>query len=70
MRTNVVIDDQLIRTAMQLTHARTKREVVDLALRRLVQLELQQAVLGLEGAIEWVGDLDASREGRLHPDTK
>jgi len=65
MRTNIVIDDELIRTAMRLTNAHTKRDVVDLALRRLVQLERQRDALSLEGAIEWEGDLDASRQSRL-----
>lgn len=69
MRTNIVIDDDLIHAAMQLTHAQTKREVVDLALRRLVQLERQQAVLSLEGTVEWEGDLDASRQSRLSGNT-
>ena len=36
-RTNIVIDDALVEKAMRLTGARTKREVVDLALRRLVE---------------------------------
>lgn len=68
MRTNILIDDDLIRTAMQLTRVRTKREVVDLALRRLVQLERQREALSLEGAVEWEGDLDASRRSRLTAD--
>ena len=36
MRTNIVLDDQLVAEAMQLTQVKTKREVVDLALRELV----------------------------------
>ncbi len=64
MRTNIVIDDDLLRTAMQLTQVQTKREVVDLALRRLVQLERQQEALSLEGTVAWEGDLDASRRSR------
>jgi Arc/MetJ family transcription regulator len=64
MRTNIVIDDDLLRTAMRLTHARTKKEVVDLALRRLVELERQQEALSLEGTVAWEGDLDASRRSR------
>ncbi|GAB4262902.1 MAG: hypothetical protein Kow0092_13490 [Deferrisomatales bacterium] len=68
MRTNIVIDDELLRTAMRLTHARTKREVVDLALRRLVQLERQREALSLEGTVEWEGDLEASRRSRLSVD--
>jgi Arc/MetJ family transcription regulator len=65
MRTNIVVDDDLIRTAMRLTHTSTKREVVDLALRRLVQLERQQEVLCLEGALDWEGDLETLRQSRV-----
>ena len=64
MRTNIVIDDQLIAQAMRLTRSHTKRDVVDLALRRLVQLEQQRAVLDLEGTLVWQGDLAALRESR------
>ncbi len=64
MRTNIVIDDTLIREAMRLTGSRTKREVVDLALRRLVQLERQRDVLSLEGTLNWEGDLEALRQTR------
>lgn len=65
MRTNIVIDDALIREAMRLTGSRTKREVVDLALRRLVRLERQRDVLALEGTLNWEGDLEALRQARV-----
>ncbi|WP_025323051.1 type II toxin-antitoxin system VapB family antitoxin [Deferrisoma camini] len=65
MRTNIVIDDALIREAMRLTGSRTKREVVDLALRRLVRLERQRDVLALEGTLNWEGDLEALRQTRV-----
>ena len=64
MRTNVVIEDDLVREAIALTGARTKREVVDLALRRLVRLERRREALSLEGAVEWEGDLDRMRLAR------
>ncbi len=64
MRTNIVIDDALIQEAMRLTGSRTKREVVDLALRRLVQLEHQRDVLALEGTLNWEGDLEVLRQAR------
>jgi len=64
MRTNVIINDNLIDEALRLTGSRTKREVVDLALRKLVQLERQRQVIALEGAIEWEGDLDEMRKAR------
>ena len=69
MRTNIVIDDHLIHQAMQLTGIRTKREVVDTALRLLVKLEQQKAVLALEGQIPWEGDLENSRQSRIFAET-
>ena len=64
-RTNIVIDDDLILRAMELTGARTKREAVDCALRRLVeQKELYRALLAAKGRHPWEGDLDAWRRSR------
>jgi Arc/MetJ family transcription regulator len=65
MRTNIVIDDTLIAEAMRLTRIKTKRGVVDKALRTLVRLEGQRAVLVLEGRITWEGDLNSLRESRV-----
>lgn len=48
-RTNIVLDDKLVASAMKATGARTKREVVDIALRRLVQRKAQKNVLDLVG---------------------
>lgn len=64
MRTNVVIDDTLMAEAMQLTGIKTKRRVIDRALRTLIRLERQRAVLALEGTITWEGDLDSLRAVR------
>ena len=61
MRTNIEIDDRLMHEALTLTGLRTKREVVDLALRELVSRRLQLGVLKLRGRVEWVGDLELSR---------
>jgi Arc/MetJ family transcription regulator len=64
MRTNIEIDDRLMHEALRLTGLRTKREAVDLALRELVARHRQLGVLKLRGRVHWVGDLEASREGR------
>ncbi|MCB0091186.1 MAG: type II toxin-antitoxin system VapB family antitoxin [Caldilineaceae bacterium] len=67
MRTNIVIDDELIAEAMRLTGIKTKRDVVEEALRILVRTSQQKNVLALRGQIQWDGDLDAMRQGRyLH----
>ncbi|MBP7146709.1 MAG: type II toxin-antitoxin system VapB family antitoxin [Acidobacteria bacterium] len=50
---------------MQLSGARTKREVVDIALRRLIeQGDLYRALLRLKGKLAWRGDVRARRSGR------
>ncbi len=64
MRTNIVIDEELIREAQQLTALPTKKAVVDEALRTLIRLKKQQTILSLRGKIRWQGDLDALRIGR------
>lgn len=50
MRTNIVLDDKLVRQAMKLAKVRTKREAVDLALRRFVQSGRQRKLLALFGS--------------------
>jgi Arc/MetJ family transcription regulator len=62
-RTNIDIDDRLVAAAMQRYGLRTKREAVDLALRRLVgEPPATEEVMELEGS-GWVGDLDELRSG-------
>ena len=64
-RTNIVIDNALVEKAMRLTGARTKREVVDIALRRLVEKgDLYRAIRRLEGRLKWEGDIGALRSAR------
>ena len=60
MRTNIEIDDTLMAAALAATGAHTKREVVELALTRLVELKAQAGILELEG-VGWTGDLDEMR---------
>ena len=63
--TNIDIDDALVEKAMRLTGARTKREVVTIALRRLVENGgLYRAVRRLRGKLPWEGDVDAWRSTR------
>jgi len=66
VRTNVVLDDALVRKAMKLTGIRTKREVISEALRRLIRLQEQaRAIERLRGTIDWEGDLAEMRRGRV-----
>lgn len=64
MRTNIEIDDEVLREAQRLTGARTKRETVDVALRELVARQRRLGILDLRGRVHWEGDLDESRLGR------
>ncbi len=64
MRTNIEIDDKLMKSALKATGARTKREAVELGLKTLVQLRAQEKARKLRGRITWEGDLDAQRTDR------
>lgn len=64
MRTNIVIDDKLMRAALRATGLKTKREVVELGLRTLLQLDQQAKVGNYRGKLMWEGDLDEMRTDR------
>jgi Arc/MetJ family transcription regulator len=61
MRTNIVIDDGLMRAALRATGLKTKREAVELGLSTLVRLSKQGEIRKLRGKFVWQGDLDAMR---------
>jgi Arc/MetJ family transcription regulator len=61
MRTNIVIDDELMAGAMEATGIKTKREVVELGLKTLLRLQQQQEVRRFRGKLAWSGDLEAMR---------
>ena len=64
-RTTIEIDDDLVERAMRLTGARTKREVVNIALRRLVEKgSLYRSIRRLRGKLAWEGDIDSWRSSR------
>jgi Arc/MetJ family transcription regulator len=65
MRTNIDIDDRLMRQAMRSSRARTKRAAVEAGLRLLIQTRAQATIRQLRGKIRWDGDLNDSRRGRL-----
>ncbi len=68
MRTNIDIDDDLMRQAMRASGATTKRAAVEQGLRMLIDVRGQRAVRQLRGKVKWTGDLDASRLGRTGTD--
>jgi Arc/MetJ family transcription regulator len=65
MRTNIEIDDTLMRRAMTLTGKSTKKAVVEEALRLVVQLKRQEGIRQLCGKVKWEGNLDEMRQGRF-----
>jgi Arc/MetJ family transcription regulator len=64
MRTNIDIDDRLMREAMRSSGTRTKRATVEAGLRLLVRLRKQASIRRLRGKVKWEGDLNESRRGR------
>lgn len=61
MRTNVVIDDQLMAKALKASGFRTKKSAIEAGLRLLTQRSSQDQLLQLKGRIRWDGDLAAMR---------
>jgi Arc/MetJ family transcription regulator len=65
MRTNIDLDDALLEEARRLSGLRTKKAVVDKALETFIRCAREREALAMFGKLEWVGDLEASREGRV-----
>jgi Arc/MetJ family transcription regulator len=61
MRTNIVIDDELMAEALRRSGAATKRAAVEEALRLLIATRRQGGLRKLRGKVKWEGDLDAMR---------
>lgn len=61
MRTNIVIDDDLMTEALKLTGLKTKREAVEQGLKTLVRLQRQEKIRKFRGKLPWEGDLDRMR---------
>jgi Arc/MetJ family transcription regulator len=64
-RTNIDLDDELVAEAMRRYHLNTKREAVDLALRRLVGPRLTRDDIDAVRGIGWEGDLDTLRRDEI-----
>lgn len=65
MRTNLDIDDQLMRKAMAASGKSTKKATVEEALRLVVQLKKQERIRHLFGKVQWEGDLNEMRRSRF-----
>ena len=64
MRTNIVIDDELMEEALKATGLNTKKEAVELGLKTLVRLKKQERIRRFKGKLSWEGDLEAQRTTR------
>ena len=64
MRTNVVIDDQLMKDALKLSGFRTKKAAIEAGLRLLVEFSRQTKVKEYRGKLKWTGDLDKMRKDK------
>ena len=67
MRTNIEIDDELMREALRLSGFKTKRAAVEAGLKALIRLNRQKKTLDLAGKVHWEGNMDESREGHFPP---
>jgi len=64
LRTNIELDEKLLDEAMKLTHKKTKKELVNYALKELVSRLKRKKLLALEGKVQWTGDLTEMRKSR------
>ncbi|MBI1871665.1 MAG: type II toxin-antitoxin system VapB family antitoxin [Chlamydiae bacterium] len=64
LRTNIVLDEALIKSGLKVTGFKTKRALVDYALRELLRHEASEKILKLKGRVHWKGNLSEWRRGR------
>jgi len=63
-RTNIDLNDRILKEAGKLTHMKTKKEIVNYAMEELVKRLRRKKILELEGKVKWEGDLDEMRRSR------
>jgi Arc/MetJ family transcription regulator len=64
-RTNVELDEKLVKEGMRLFKKRTKKELIHFALSELIRREKAKGILDLEGKVRWEGDLKEMRKTRF-----
>jgi Arc/MetJ family transcription regulator len=64
MRTNVVLDDGLMQTALKLSGYKTKKRAIEEGLKLLIRINRQKKIRGFRGKLRWTGDLDELRADR------
>ncbi len=61
MRTNIEIDDELMKKALKYSKLKTKKEIINEALNEYVKYQMRLKLLSLRGKVKWEGDLDKMR---------
>jgi Arc/MetJ family transcription regulator len=61
MRTNVVVNDDLMESALKISGFRTKREAIEEGLKLLVQVKRKKEIKRFRGKLKWSGNLEEMR---------
>lgn len=61
MRTNVVLDDDLVRSALKLSGCKTKKRAIEEGLKLLIQVNRQKRIKDFRGKLKWTGNLSKMR---------
>jgi Arc/MetJ family transcription regulator len=61
MRTNVVIDDELMESALKASGMKTKKDAIEEGLKLLVKMKYQERIKDFRGKLKWTGNLDEMR---------
>ncbi len=61
MRTNVVINDDLMKSALKFSGLKTKKDAIESGLQLLIKFNRQTKVKNFRGKLKWVGNLDEMR---------
>lgn len=64
-RTNIILNDDLVSEAMKLSKAASKKQMIEEAIQNYIAMIKRRQLAGLRGKVEWVGNLDQMRKGRI-----
>jgi len=64
MRTNIVLDDELMKSALKASGLKTKKKAIEEGLKLLIDVHCQKKIRAFRGKLKWSGDLDKMRRDR------